>query len=78
MMGTLDLIISLDILSFLAALSVFNLVDGFQCTYLFKHDLFVYDWLFNFANSASLDIMKSTNFSNPRFEELLCVESRLK
>ena len=78
MMGTLDLIISLDILSFLAALSVFNLVDAFQCTYLFKHDWFVYDWLFNFANSASLDIMKSTNFSNPLFEELLCVESHLK
>ena len=40
-MGTLDLIISLDILSFLAALSVFNSVDPFQCMYLFKHDWFV-------------------------------------
>ena len=40
-MGTLDLIISLDILSFLAALSVFHSVDAFQCMYLFKRDWFV-------------------------------------
>ena len=40
-MGMLDLIISLDILSFLAAFSVFNLVDAFWCTYLFKRDWFV-------------------------------------
>ena len=33
---------------------------------------------FNVANSASLGAMKSTNFSNPVFEELLGVESRLK
>ena len=60
MMNTLDLIISLDILSFPAALRISSSVIGSS-----RIDSF------DFANSAILDTLKSTNFSNPLFAELL-------
>ena len=59
-MNTLDLIISLDILSFPAALRISSSVIGSS-----RIDSF------DFANSAILDTLKSTNFSNPLFVELL-------
>ena len=62
-MGTLDLIISLDILSFPAALPVFNLVDALRISSTANGS-------FDFANSAILDTLKSTNFSDPLFEEI--------
>ena len=63
MIDTLDLIISLDILSFPAALPVFNLVDALHISSSVIGS-------FDFANSAILDTLKSTNFSNPLFVEL--------
>ena len=60
MMNTLDLIISLDILSFPAALRISSSVIGSS-----RIDSF------DFANSAILDTLKSTNFSNPLFAEFI-------
>ena len=69
-MDTLDLIISLDILSFPAALPVFNLVDALRL--LCSSSVIGSSRIgsFDFANSAILDKLKSTNFSNPLFAEL--------
>ena len=66
-MNTLDLIISLDILSFPAALRISSSVIGSSRI-----------GSFDFGNSAILDTLKSTNFSNPLFAELWGVESFLK
>ena len=68
MMGTLDLIVSLDILSFPAALPVFNLVDALLISSSVIGSSRI--GLFDFAYSAILDTLKSTNFSNPLFAEL--------
>ena len=77
-MDTLDLIISLDILSFPAALPVFNLVNAqmicFSSSVIGSSGIGSSD----FANSAISDTLKSTNFSNPLFGELWGVESFLK
>ena len=67
-MGTLDLIVSLDILSFPAALPVFNLVDALLISSSVTGSSRI--GLFDFAYSAILDMLKSTNFSNPLFAEL--------
>ena len=64
MMDTLDLIISLDILS----LPVFNLVDALHNSSSVIGSSSIGS--FDFANSAILDTLKSTNFSNPLFAEL--------
>ena len=69
MIDTLDLIISLDILSFPAALPVFNLVDALHISSSVIGSSRIGS--FDFANSAILDTLKSTNFSNPLFAELL-------
>ena len=74
-MDTLDLIISLDILSFPAALPVFNLVDALHISSSVIGSSRIGS--FDFANSAILDTLKSTNFSNPFFAELWVVESFL-
>ena len=74
---TLDLIISIDILSFPAALPVFNwVVDVLRISSSVIGSSRTGS--FDFANSAILDTLKSTNFSNPLFAELLGVESFLK
>ena len=75
-MDTLDLIISLDILSFPAALPVFNLVDSLRISSSVIGSSRIGS--FDFANSAILDTLESTNFSNPLFAELWGVESFLK
>ena len=75
MIDTLDLIISLDILSFPAALPVFNLVNALR----FSSSVIGLSRIgsSDFANSAILDTLKSTNFSNPLFAELWGVKSFL-
>ena len=74
-MDTLDLIISLDILSFPAALPVFNLVDALRISSSVIGSSRIGS--FDLVNSAVLDTLKSTNFSNPLFAELWGVESFL-
>ena len=68
MIDTLDLIISLNILSFPAALPVFNLVDALHISSSVIGSSRIGS--FDFANSAILDTLKSTNFSSPLFAEL--------
>ena len=67
-MDTLDLIISLDILSCPAALTVFNLVDSLCISSSVIGSSRIGS--FDFANTAILDTLKSTNFSNPLFAEV--------
>ena len=62
-MDTLDSIISLNILSFPAAL-----VDALHISSSVIGSSRIGS--FDFANSAILDTLKSTNFSNPLFAEL--------
>ena len=63
MMDTLDLIISLDMLSLPAALPVFNLVDALRIS----SSVIVSSRIgsFNFANSAILDTLKSNQLLKP-------------
>ena len=74
-MDTLDLIISV-MLSFPAALLVFNLVDALRISSSVIGSSRIGS--FNFANSATLGTLKSTNFSNPLFEELWGVERTIR
>ena len=69
MMDTLDLIISLDKLSFPATLPVFNLVDALRISSSVISSSRIAG-SFDFANSAILNTLKSTNFSNPLCAEL--------
>ena len=63
-------------LSLPAALPVFNLVDALRISSSVIGSSRIGS--FDFGNSAILDTLKSTNFSNPLFAELLGVESFLK
>ena len=64
-MDALALITSLDILAFPAALPVFNLVDALRIS-----SSVIGSSRIGSFDSAILDTLKSTNFSNPLFAEL--------